>query len=523
MSKSLFLMVLLAMSMPLYGAVSWQGKNIPAGVKNNAASVIKAANLGEFNITAGTMDSPEIAAAFTKNFPGEELVSDGFFLIINHKNIIAGSRVSRGLVYAITHAAEKLANYSAARPLGQDEIMPGKAKTDVRYKYFSNPAFVQRGFVVTLFNNVHGTFARWMLRNRFNNAFGALRFTDDYYDAVTNFGIPWNTGGHSFYYWLPGKYSKTNPEFFPLVNGKRKVYGGNYASGTQLNVGNKGLQDLVVKRMLEYIKNHPECEQIAFGANDGTGWGDSPEEREFDDPDEYKRKMYSTRYYRFANLIAERVCKVYPNVKIVTLAYLRCLEVPKLEKLHPNLVIRICTYRRCYKCRINDPECTNNRKWNKLLLDWSKFGNEICIYDYLSLGGHPEFPVPLFKVLQQDLKYYRTLGITGYDTEVIMDGGPVVCAAPKFKGKGFYRSKPEDHERYWTGANMIFWVLGKLLWDPNADLDQIIAEYHRNYFGAAGKDMEQIYRLIEKRWEARDLPPLHPVGRKARTQDHGYR
>lgn len=499
------LLGLCAAALPLYGAISWHG-NIPAGAKDNIKSVVKAARLDEFKITAGTMDVPEIAAEYKKHFPGEELKADGFFLVINGKNIIAGSHLTRGVIYAVSHAAEKLNNYISPRPLGQDKILPTTAKTDLQYKICSNPEFRTRGFSVVTFNNVHTTFVHWMLRNRFNAAYGAIRLTDFYYDAVTNFGLPWNTSGHSFYYWLPGKYHKTNPEFFPVIDGKPKLYKGNYATQVQLNVANKGLQDLVVSRMLDYIKNHPECETIAFGMNDGGGWGNSPEERAFDDPEEYKQRKYSTRYFRFANLIAERVCKVYPKIKIVTFAYLRCLEPPKLEKLHPNLVIKICTYRRCYKCRINDPECTINQRWNELLVAWSKFGNEISIYDYLKLGGSPEFPVPMMKVIQKDLQYYRTLGITGYETELIVDGGPVVLAVPNFKGKGFYRTKPADHERYWTGAKMIFYLLGKLLWDPNVDLDKLTGDYFRDFYGAAGKDMHKIYAIIEKRWNDDPAP-----------------
>jgi len=504
MKKSLLLLSAVA-ALQLPGAVNWQGK-IPAGVKDNVASVIKAARLDDFQILAGTMDSPAIAAEFKKHFAGKELKMDGFFLVIDGKKIVAGSPLVRGTIYAISHAAEKLNDYIAPRPLGQDEILPGKAKSGLKYKICTNPAFRTRGFSAVLFNNVHATFARWMLRNRFNSAYGSIRFTNDYYDAVTNLGLPWNTSGHSFYYWLPGKYHKTNPEFFPIIDGKPKLYRGNYATQVQLNVANKGLQDLVVNRMLDYIKNHPECETVAFGMNDGTGWGNSPGERAFDDPGEYKRHIYSTRYFRFANLIAERVCKVYPKIKIVTFAYLRCLEPPKLEKLHPNLIIKLCTYRRCYKCRINDPECTINQKWNKLLIDWSKFGNEICIYDYLKLGGSPEFPVPMMKVIQQDLQYYRTLGITGYETELIVDGGPVILAAPKFKGKGFYRSKPADHERYWTGAKLIFYLLGKVLWDPDVDIDRLTGEYFNKFYGAAGKDMRRIYAIIEKRWNDDPAP-----------------
>lgn len=506
MFKILSFAAVLTAILPAYGAVSWFGKNIPAGVKENAQGVIKAARLDAFDITAGTMDAPEIAAAFRKHFPGKELKNDGFFLVINGKKIIAGSRVSRGTIFAVTHAAEKLNRYAAARPLGQDEPLPGKAEENVQYKHLSNPVFTSRGLIVTAYNNVHTTFARWMLRNRFNEAFGAIRLTDAYYDAVINFGIPWNTSGHSFYYWLPGKYHKSNPEFFPLINGKRKIYKGSYATQVQLNVGNKGLQELVVSRIIDYIKKHPDCETIAFGMNDGTGWGDSPEERAFDDPEEYTRKVYSTRYFRFANLIAERVCKVYPKIKLVTFAYLRCLEPPKLEKLHPNLIIKICTYRRCYKCRLNDPECTINSKFNKLLKSWARFGNEITVYDYLKLGSSPEFPTPMMRVIQQDLQYYRSLGITGYATEIIVDGGKNIRAVPNFKGKGFYRSNPADHERYWTGANMIYYLLGKLLWDPDADIDRMISDYHTGHYGAAGKEMAKIYSLIEKRWNDDPAP-----------------
>ena len=502
MTKFLSVLALAAMMMmPVYGTITWQGKNIPAGVKANGAKVVKAAKLGDFQIYAGTMDVPEIAAVFAENFPGKKLTSDGFFLIIDGKKITVGSLVARGLVYGITHAAEKLNNYSAPRPFGQDRVVPGNAKVDFKYKHFSNPAFDVRGFVVCSFNNVHGTFAEWMIRNRYNAGFGSIRFTDAYYDAVTNYGIPWYTSGHSLYYWLPGSYSKTNPEFFPLINGKRKFYKGNYAVGIQLNVGNKGLQDLVVNRIVDFAKKYPECKYIALSVNDGGGWGESPEERAFDDPDEYTRHVYSTRFFRFANLIAERVAKINPDIKIVTLAYLRCVEPPKLEKLSPNIVVKLCTYRRCYKCRLNDPECRVNRRWNKLLTDWKRFGNPIHIYDYIHLGGSPEFPMPDLRILQKDLQYYKSIGVTGYDTEITVDGGPIVRAAPKFKGKGFYRSKPEAHDRYWTGVKMVFHQLGKLLWDPELDYEKSKQEYFVNFFGPAANAMSKIFKLVEKRWE----------------------
>ena len=103
---------------------------------------------------------------------------------------------------------------------------------------------------------------------------------------------------------------------------------------------------------------------IAMGMNDGMGWGDSPEERAMDDPDEYKRGVYSTRYFRFCNIIAEKFCKRYPDVQIFVYAYMTAVEPPKLKKLHKNLFIGLCTYRRDYKHRINDPSSSVNARSN---------------------------------------------------------------------------------------------------------------------------------------------------------------
>lgn len=61
------------------------------------------------------------------------------------------------------------------------------------------------------------------------------------------------------------------------------------------------------------------------------GWGDSPEERAMDDEEEYRRGVYSTRYFRFANIVAEKVAKVFPDVKIHTYAYFSCEDLRNLK------------------------------------------------------------------------------------------------------------------------------------------------------------------------------------------------
>ncbi len=504
--KKLFVIILLA-ACSLYGGIDWHDrKSIPAGVRENFEGVVKSAKLEDFEITAGMMDSPVIKEAFSKNFPGRELKDDGFFLCINGRKIVLGSRVPRGLVYGISHAAEKLSGYLPARPLGQDRPVPGTAKTDLKYSVCTNPEFKFRRMGVVSFNNIHIDFTRWMLRNGFNCAWDPVSKTATNYPHATDLGLAWHpVGGHTFYYWLPGDLYAAHPEYFPLVDGKRKKYPKKgYATHVQLEFGSPAVQDLVAKRIVEYADKYPSCTSVGFGMNDGGGWGDSPESRAMDDPEEYKQGNYSTRYFRFANIVAEKVAEKKPELKIGALAYLRCVAPPKLEKLHPNISVTICTYRRCYKCRINDPNCTVNRYWNKILTGWARFGNPIYIYDYLRINA--AFPIPYMRVIQKDLQYYRKLGVCSYHTEMIVDGGKANLAIDNPRLKGFYRSKPEENEEYWTGSKMNLWLLGKLLWDPNAGLDGLIDEYYGKYFGPAGCHLRKIFGLIEKRWQEYEAP-----------------
>ncbi len=476
-------------------------KEIPEGLKQNISQMVNAAGLQDFDIVAGTTDAPAICEVLKKNFPQKKLRDDGFFLIIDGKKITVGSDFPRGIIYGLTRAAEKLSNYSPARSMEHNEIVPEAAKSDIKHRELSNPVFNDRSFNWCCFNGIHAPSFDWAMRNYHNAQYISIRYTGRDYETVNNAGFPLRSGGHSFAFWLPGKYFAAHPEYFSLINGKRTGYKENdYAEHVQLNVGNKDLQDLVAKRMLEYLKQYPGCDTLALVMNDGGNWGDSPEERAFDDPDEYSRKVYSTRYFRFVNIIAEKVCSVRPDVKIYTLAYLDCEEVPKIEKLHPNVIVGLCTYRRCYKCTINDPTCDTNRRWDNLLRGWSKLSKQIHIYDYLAFGGMPAFPAPVLKVMQKDLQYYHSLGVTGYKTESVVDGGPWKFAGNS-KGLGFYRSKPADHIHYWTGMNMIYHLMSRLLWDPYSDLEAMKADYFHRYYGPAAAAMQKINTLIEKRWD----------------------
>lgn len=60
---------------------------------------------------------------------------------------------------------------------------------------------------------------------------------------------------------------------------------------------------------------------------------------------------------RFINRIAEAIEEDYPDLTVVTLAYMRTEKPPKVTKMRDNVAIQYCTHFACYQHAINDPEC----------------------------------------------------------------------------------------------------------------------------------------------------------------------
>ena len=456
-------------------------------------------------VHAGTLACPEMAKLFQKHLPGKQLKDDGYAVIVDGRKLYLIGNVERATIYAANDFLEKQAGfYRRVRPV--DNATSGRKLSLKNSAWFSNPAYQYRGLAGFAYKRLHPDFLDWETVNNFN--FRPFNMKENYYTRaeLIRRGYDIMHSGHAFYYWINnGDYAK-HPEYFPLIKGKRQKFEKfNYSTRVMINVGNKEVQDLVVKRMFEYMEKYPHTTMISMGMNDGGGWGDSPEERAMDDPEEYKRGVYSTRYFRFCNIIAEKFCKRYPKVRIFVYAYLTAVQPPNLKKLHPNLFISICTYRRDYKHRINDPSSSVNAYWNDLILRWKKFGNPVYIRDYILFGGSPAFDVPVLKILQQDLQYYRSIGINAYHTECIVDmprpGAPEEIIK-NYKGDAaFNRCK-----YYWHGMKMVYHLLGKLLWNPDADLEQLKAEYFKNYYGPAAKYMQNIHNRIAKRWEADPAP-----------------
>jgi hypothetical protein len=117
----------------------------------------------------------------------------------------------------------------------------------------------------------------------------------------------------------------------------------------------------------------------------------------------------------------------------------------------------------------------------KNLKAWSGITNQLYIWHYNTNFSHYLLPFPDFDELAADIPMYRRHGVAG----LFLEG----AYAP---GGGA------------ENAELRSYVMAKLLWDTNANVEKLIDEFHASYYGKSARFMRQYFDLLHR--EVR-MPP----------------
>jgi hypothetical protein len=99
----------------------------------------------------------------------------------------------------------------------------------------------------------------------------------------------------------------------------------------------------------------------------------------------------------------------------------------------------------------------------------------MVIYDYdQSMLVWRDLPNPSHQAFRHDVKHYAKAGILGVDTE----------------SRGAMA----------TVFTNLF-LRGQLMWDPNADVDALLAEFYTNFYGPAAEPMSKYWGAVFKAWQ----------------------
>ena len=129
----------------------------------------------------------------------------------------------------------------------------------------------------------------------------------------------------------------------------------------------------------------------------------------------------------------------------------------------------------CYNHALNDPDCAvNSDKSLNTMEDWRKICDNFIIFDYNINFGEFLSWYPNLSVIRENLEYYREIGVTG----IIAEGA--LCA------QNFYQQDLES------------WLFGKLMWNVDQNVYDLISQYNRAYFGEeAGAVMDELVGFFE--------------------------
>jgi len=264
---------------------------------------------------------------------------------------------------------------------------------------------------------------------------------------------------HSFNAILnPKDYFKEHPEYFSMRDGVR--IGGR----TQLCLTNPDVLRITIETVKGWLKEHPETTIVSVSQNDWGNWCECPKCKALDE----REGSHSGSLLAFVNKVAEAVEKDYPNVAIETLAYQYTRKPPKNIRPRKNVIVRLCTIECCFTHPIESCDFPQNISFKNDIEGWSKISDRLYVWDYVVDFRHYFMPFPNLEALQPNIKFFAACGVKGIFEE----------------GNGGFEM-----------VSLRAYLLAKLLWNPDIDVEAVMDDFLEGYYGNAAPYVKQYMKM----------------------------
>ncbi len=369
-------------------------------------------------------------------------VQDATYIGTKDKKIFINGGARKGVLYAAYTFLEK---YVGCRKFTANfEVIPNKPDLTVSLpsEDFYNPIFEYRSLD---FKDIYNyQFADWHKVNYF----------------FENRKNP----AHSFFYYLPETLFKTHPEYFSLVGGKRQPI--------QPCLSNPEVLKIIKANLAIEMKKNPANHVWSVSQIESDDYCHC----NLCEPKHKAGNGFVETLIPFVNKLAD----AFPDKTISTLAYRPTLNPPKNSKIRQNVEIMFCFthINRAMPIKtgiqgskiFNGPD--NAAMFRNILADWKKLTNNIFAWDYVVNFTDTMSPFPNFKALQPNVQYMADNNIK----KLFLEG---------------YGNQQGEFSELRT------YILAKLLWNPNIDVEAITDEFISNYYGAAAPEIKTYFSTLE--------------------------
>lgn len=388
----------------------------------------------------------------------EPLGADGFILRLKGGNLLAAGGGYRGTVYAVYRLLERLGCRFYSTEL---EVIPRRATLEIRspLNVVDKPAFEWRAMWGRIYPMTAG-----LSPGEWEAKVGEV-------DLPKMMGIPprgfWH---HTMGFLLPAE--SVPKEYLAEIGGVRRV---TEPAVQQYCLSNPDLQKAMTEAVLKWIESNPD--PLYYPVH----YGDTGQFCQCERCKAWYEEHGSLTdaVIWFNNQVAQEVAKRFPGKFITTLAYWATRKPPVKERPLPNHLIIFCAIAECQARPWSHPV---NMKLNVIpdLERWIALhplgAQGIITFEYPTTYHYVGYPYPALYAFAENLKYYKRLGIRGVYICGLTDGHLV---------------------------HLYSYVMPRLMWNPDANLRQLIDEFCKAWYGRARQPMrDYVHRLHQSAFQS---------------------
>ncbi len=363
----------------------------------------------------------------------QQLRDDGFLICGDGRDLCLYGVGEKGTLYAVYALLEQL-GYRLYTP--DALVVPDNPNLRLPTSALvENPAFAYRETLYYYPNNSR-LYADW---HRLHNRADLHR--------------QWGMFVHTFQHLIPAsKYYDAHPEWFSMREGRRDRDG-------QLCLSNPQVLEELCRRLADTMGRRPEATTWSVSNNDNYNACQCPECLRLD-------SLYggpTGTLLHFINQVARR----FPDKTISTLAYQYTRSAPTLPvKPDPNVNIMFCSIECGREASI--PDSPKEASFRRDMEDWNRITDNIFLWDYVVQFRNFWNPFPNLHVLQPNLRYFRDHGVRMM----------------------FEQATGEGNVTSWMDIRC--YMLAKLMWNPDLDMDSVMDDFYRGYYGTAAPFVRRI-------------------------------
>ncbi len=259
----------------------------------------------------------------------------------------------------------------------------------------------------------------------------------------------WGMWVHTFNALVPPEtYYQDHPEYFSMVKGKRIP--------TQLCLTNPEVLDITIQNLRRKIAEKPDALYWSVSQNDNKDYCTCDKCKAIDD----REGSPSGSIVHFVNQVADQ----FPDKMISTLAYEYGRHAPKTLKPRDNVNIMLCSIE-----AHRDKPITEDAKsadFVRDVEDWGKIAKDIIVWDYVIQFNNLISPFPNLHVLKPNIQFFAKNGVNAM----------------------FEQGNREVGGEF---AELRTYLISKLLWNPEANVDTLMNDFLRGYYGGAAKSIRK--------------------------------